>query len=86
MNQELILVLFLGSMIEDDEALRRTRANFDETIQSEKLCLDQEHFPGKAVQQDYHMPDVITVRVQTGKCCFKMCINIYNCALISICY
>uniref|UniRef100_A0A8C0C2M0 IQ motif and ubiquitin domain containing n=1 Tax=Buteo japonicus TaxID=224669 RepID=A0A8C0C2M0_9AVES len=67
MNQELILVLFLGSMIEDDEALRRTRANFDETIQSEKLCLDQEHFPGKAVQQDYHMPDVITVRVQTGK-------------------
>ncbi|XP_069658113.1 IQ motif and ubiquitin-like domain-containing protein isoform X3 [Haliaeetus albicilla] len=60
-----------GSMIEDDEALRRTRANFDETIQSEKLCLDQEHFPGKAVQQDYHMPDVITVRVQTDSDSFQ---------------
>ncbi|XP_054029756.1 IQ and ubiquitin-like domain-containing protein [Dryobates pubescens] len=53
-----------GSMIEDAEALKRARANSDETIQSEKLYLDQEAFPGKAVQQDYHMPDVITVRVQ----------------------
>ncbi|KAM7127675.1 IQ motif and ubiquitin-like domain-containing protein isoform 2-T3 [Ciconia maguari] len=60
-----------GSMTENDEALRRTRANFDETIQSEKLCLDQEHFPGKAVQQDYHMPDVITVRVQTDSDSFQ---------------
>ncbi|XP_052646438.1 IQ and ubiquitin-like domain-containing protein isoform X4 [Harpia harpyja] len=60
-----------GSMIEDDEALRRTRTNFDETIQSEKLCLDPEHFPGKAVQQDYHMPDVITVRVQTDSDAFQ---------------
>lgn len=64
------MVLFLGSMIEDDETLRSTRANFDETIQSEELRLDQERSPGKAVQQDYHMPDVITVRVQTGKCWF----------------
>ncbi|XP_076185980.1 IQ motif and ubiquitin-like domain-containing protein isoform X4 [Aptenodytes patagonicus] len=60
-----------GSMIEDDEALRSTRANFDETIQSEELCFDQEHFPGKAVQQDYHMPDVITVRVQTDSDSFQ---------------
>ncbi|KAM9292682.1 IQ motif and ubiquitin-like domain-containing protein [Morus bassanus] len=60
-----------GSMIEDGEALRRTRANFDETIQSEKLCPDEEHFPGKAVQQDYHMPDVITVRVQTDSDSFQ---------------
>ncbi|XP_075349315.1 IQ motif and ubiquitin-like domain-containing protein isoform X2 [Mycteria americana] len=60
-----------GGMTENDEALRRTRANFDKTIQSEKLCLDQEHFPGKAVQQDYHMPDVITVRVQTDSDSFQ---------------
>ncbi|KAM9633983.1 IQ motif and ubiquitin-like domain-containing protein isoform 2-T4 [Morphnus guianensis] len=60
-----------GSMIEDDEALRRTRTNFDETIQFEKLCVDQEHFPGKAVQRDYHMPDVITVRVQTDSDSFQ---------------
>ncbi|XP_050763898.1 IQ and ubiquitin-like domain-containing protein [Gymnogyps californianus] len=60
-----------GSMIEDDEALRRTRPNFNETIQSEKLHLDQGHFPGTAVQQDYHMPDVITVRIQTDSDSFQ---------------
>uniref|UniRef100_A0A8C0F149 IQ motif and ubiquitin domain containing n=1 Tax=Bubo bubo TaxID=30461 RepID=A0A8C0F149_BUBBB len=60
-----------GSMIEDDEALRRTKADFDETIQSEKLCLDQKYFPGKAVQQDYHMPDVVTVRVQRDSDSFQ---------------
>nr|XP_009933517.1 PREDICTED: IQ and ubiquitin-like domain-containing protein [Opisthocomus hoazin] len=60
-----------GSMVKDDEALRRTRANFDETIQSEKLCLYGEHFHGKAIQQDYHMPDGITVRVQTDSDSFR---------------
>ncbi|XP_068020334.1 IQ motif and ubiquitin-like domain-containing protein isoform X2 [Melanerpes formicivorus] len=60
-----------GSMIEDAEALRRARADSDETIQSEKLYLDQEDFPGKAVQQDYHMPDVITVRVQRDSASFQ---------------
>ncbi|KAM6302037.1 IQ motif and ubiquitin-like domain-containing protein [Podargus strigoides] len=60
-----------GSMIEDNEALGRTRANFDETIQSEKLSLHEERFPVQAVQQDYHMPDVITVRVQTDSDSFQ---------------
>ncbi|XP_030334142.1 IQ and ubiquitin-like domain-containing protein isoform X1 [Strigops habroptila] len=60
-----------GSMIEDNETPGRTRANLDETDQSEKLCLDQEHFPGKAVQQDYHMPDVITIRVQADSDSFQ---------------
>ncbi|XP_048793897.1 IQ and ubiquitin-like domain-containing protein isoform X1 [Lagopus muta] len=41
-----------------------SRAEFHETTQSEKLCLDLELLPSKAAQQDYHMPDVITVRVQ----------------------
>lgn len=45
-------------------------ATFHETIQCEKLHLDLGHFPRKAVQQGYRMPDVITVRVQTGKWCF----------------
>lgn len=44
-----------------------SRAEFHETIQSEKLCLDLELLPSKAAQQGYHMPDVITVRVQMGK-------------------
>ncbi|XP_037244809.1 IQ and ubiquitin-like domain-containing protein [Falco rusticolus] len=60
-----------GNMIEDNETLRRTRANFDETILSEQLYLDQECFPGKAVQQDYHMPDALTVRVQTDTDSFR---------------
>ncbi|XP_071659468.1 IQ motif and ubiquitin-like domain-containing protein [Patagioenas fasciata] len=60
-----------GSVIEDNETLRSATANLDETIQPEKLCLDQEHFPGKAVQEDYHMPDVITVRVQTDSDSFQ---------------
>ncbi|XP_061323574.1 IQ and ubiquitin-like domain-containing protein isoform X3 [Pezoporus flaviventris] len=60
-----------GTMIGDNENPGRTRANIDETIQSEKLCLDQEHSPGKAVQQDYCMPDVVTVRIQTDSDSFQ---------------
>lgn len=52
---------------------RKIGPNSDETVQSE----DQEHFPGEVIQQDYHMPDVLTVRVQTGKCCFCRFINTY---------
>ncbi|XP_009561881.2 IQ and ubiquitin-like domain-containing protein isoform X1 [Cuculus canorus] len=60
-----------GNTVEDNETLRRARANFVETVQAEKSCLGQEHFPGKAVQQDYHMPEVITVRVQTDSDSFQ---------------
>ncbi|XP_062465680.1 IQ and ubiquitin-like domain-containing protein isoform X3 [Pezoporus occidentalis] len=60
-----------GTMIGDNENPGRTRANLDETIQSEKLHLDQEHSPGKAVQQDYCMPDVVTVRIQTDSDSFQ---------------
>lgn len=62
--------IFLGSIIEDNKTLMWSVATFHETIQCEKLHLDLGHFPRKAVQQDYCMPDVITVRVQTGKWCF----------------
>ncbi|XP_042671971.1 IQ and ubiquitin-like domain-containing protein [Centrocercus urophasianus] len=50
-----------GSII---QTVMWSRAEFHETTQSEKLCLDLELLPSKAAQQDYHMPDVITVRVQ----------------------
>ncbi|XP_048156369.1 IQ and ubiquitin-like domain-containing protein isoform X1 [Corvus hawaiiensis] len=52
-----------ASMIEDNETLRKT----DETVQSENL----ERFPREVIQQDYHMPDVITVRVQTDSDSFQ---------------
>ncbi|XP_064512210.1 IQ motif and ubiquitin-like domain-containing protein isoform X3 [Pseudopipra pipra] len=55
------------SMTEDNETIRRTGPNFEKTMQSE----NQEHFPGKVVQQNYHMPDVITVRVQTDSDSFQ---------------
>ncbi|KAM6384161.1 IQ motif and ubiquitin-like domain-containing protein isoform 5-T8 [Alca torda] len=60
-----------GSMIEDNETSRRIRANFEDAIPSVKLYLDQEYFPAKAVRQDYDMPDVITVRVQTDSDSFQ---------------
>ncbi|XP_050180331.1 IQ and ubiquitin-like domain-containing protein isoform X2 [Myiozetetes cayanensis] len=55
------------SMIEDNETLRRTGPNFEKTVQSE----NQQHFPGQGIRQDYHMPDVITVRVQTDSDSFQ---------------
>lgn len=51
-----------GSVIEGTQTVMWSRAEFHETTQSEKLCL--EVLPSKAAQQDYHMPDVIAVRVQ----------------------
>lgn len=51
-----------GSIIEGTQTVMWSRAEFHETTQSEKLCL--EVLPSKAAQQDYHMPDVIAVRVQ----------------------
>lgn len=53
-----------GSIIEGTQTVMWSRAEFHETTQSEKLCL--EVLPSKAAQQDYHMPDVIAVRVQMG--------------------
>ncbi|XP_067171517.1 IQ motif and ubiquitin-like domain-containing protein [Apteryx mantelli] len=54
--------------LSDDTAsttVTETGAESPEAIQSEVLCLDPEHFSRKAIQQEYHMPGVITVRVQT---------------------
>ncbi|RMC10208.1 hypothetical protein DUI87_13009 [Hirundo rustica rustica] len=55
------------SLIEDNESLWNTGPNFEETVQSE----NKECFPGEVTQQDYHMPDVITVRVPTGSDSFQ---------------
>ncbi|XP_021240471.1 IQ and ubiquitin-like domain-containing protein isoform X3 [Numida meleagris] len=53
-----------GSIIESTQTVTWSWAEFHETIQCEKLCLDLGVLPSKAAQQGYHMPDVITVRVQ----------------------
>ncbi|XP_068788113.1 IQ motif and ubiquitin-like domain-containing protein isoform X3 [Struthio camelus] len=60
-----------GSVIEDKANLAGTGAKSPETIQSEVLCLGPEHLSRKAMQQEYHMPDVITVRIQTDSDSFQ---------------
>lgn len=50
-----------ASMIKDNGTSRKTWPNFE----------NEEHFPGEVTQQDYHMPDVITVRVETGSDSFQ---------------
>ncbi|XP_065599578.1 IQ motif and ubiquitin-like domain-containing protein isoform X2 [Cyrtonyx montezumae] len=54
-----------GSIIESTQTVMWGRDELNEAIQTEKLCLDLELLPVKAARQDYRMPDVITVRVQT---------------------
>ncbi|KAL9853445.1 IQ motif and ubiquitin-like domain-containing protein isoform 2-T5 [Geothlypis trichas] len=49
------------SMIQDNGTPRNTWPNFE----------NQECLPGEVIQQDYHMPDVITVRVETGSNSFQ---------------
>ncbi|XP_058661058.1 IQ and ubiquitin-like domain-containing protein [Ammospiza nelsoni] len=49
------------SMIKDNGTSWKTWPNFE----------NQECFPGEVIQQDYHMPDVLTVRVETGSDSFQ---------------
>ncbi|XP_005519284.1 PREDICTED: IQ and ubiquitin-like domain-containing protein [Pseudopodoces humilis] len=49
-----------ASTTEDNETVRKSGSNFDGTVQPE----NQGGFPEKVIQQDYCMPDVITVRVE----------------------
>ncbi|XP_062457638.1 IQ and ubiquitin-like domain-containing protein isoform X2 [Rhea pennata] len=71
MSQNLVLTedtasaTVTGSVIEGNENATGTGTKSPETIQSGVLCLDPDHFFRKAIQQEYHMPDVITVKVQT---------------------
>ncbi|XP_071597116.1 IQ motif and ubiquitin-like domain-containing protein [Heliangelus exortis] len=71
LEQNIVYPIQQENLIEDNETLEKTRAGFDETVRSEEKHLDQEHFPGEAVQKDYHMPDVITVRVETDSDSFQ---------------
>ncbi|XP_015484663.1 IQ and ubiquitin-like domain-containing protein isoform X2 [Parus major] len=56
-----------ASMTEDNETVRKSGSNFDGTVQPE----NQGGFPEKVIQQDYRMPDVVTVRVETGSDSFQ---------------
>lgn len=65
----LILIVFLGRIVENYETLWNLGVQPNGTIQFDMYSLDGENFPLDAYKllQEYYMPDVITVQVQTGK-------------------
>ncbi|KAM8974338.1 IQ motif and ubiquitin-like domain-containing protein [Pelodytes ibericus] len=68
-----IQILFEGHVVEDQETLLDLGVTPHGTIQLEMLSLDPENYPMKTMklQHEYSMPDVITVRVQTGEETFQ---------------
>ncbi len=60
--------LFLEKGLEDDQTLMDIGVQPHGMVQFEMSSLDPENYPMRPVkpQQEYNMPDVITVRVQTG--------------------
>lgn len=60
--------LFLDKSVDDDQTLIDIGVQPHGMIQFEMSSLDPENYPMRPVkpQQEYNMPDVITVRVQTG--------------------
>ncbi|XP_006122704.2 IQ motif and ubiquitin-like domain-containing protein isoform X1 [Pelodiscus sinensis] len=71
--QDVLQVVFQGRLIEDGETLMHIGVRPHGTIQIEMFSLDPEQYPIKTIklQQDYNMPDVITVRVQTDSDTFQ---------------
>nr|XP_042699933.1 IQ and ubiquitin-like domain-containing protein isoform X4 [Chrysemys picta bellii] len=71
--KDVLQVGFQGRLIEDSETLMDIGVRPHGTIQIEMFSLDSEQYPIKAIklQQDYNMPDVITVRVQTDSDTFQ---------------
>ncbi|XP_007420415.2 IQ and ubiquitin-like domain-containing protein [Python bivittatus] len=59
--------MLLGRIIENYETLWSLGVQPNGTIQFDMLSLDEENFPIKAYKllQEFYMPDIITVRVQT---------------------
>ncbi|CAH2278169.1 IQ and ubiquitin-like domain-containing [Pelobates cultripes] len=66
--ETVIRITFEGRVVEDVETLMGLGVIPHGTIQLEIMSLDPENHPLKAMklQQEYSMPDVITVRVPTG--------------------
>lgn len=58
----------LEKSVDDDQTLMDIGVQPHGTIQFEMSSLDPENYPIRPVKplQEYNMPDVITVRVQTG--------------------
>ncbi|XP_077194470.1 IQ motif and ubiquitin-like domain-containing protein [Paroedura picta] len=65
--QDVLQFMLVGRILENSETLQDLGAKCHGTIQFDMFSLDEEHFPVKASKllQEYYMPDVITVKVQT---------------------
>nr|XP_033813944.1 IQ and ubiquitin-like domain-containing protein [Geotrypetes seraphini] len=68
-----ILIMFEGREVNDMETLLDLGVRPHGTIQLELLSVDSKNYPIKPIQllQDYNMPDVIMVRVQTDAGTFQ---------------
>ncbi|XP_077117174.1 IQ motif and ubiquitin-like domain-containing protein [Ranitomeya variabilis] len=66
--EAVIRIMFEGRIVEDGETLVDLGIRPHGMIQLDMQSMDPENYPIKAVklQHEYSMPDVITVRVQTG--------------------
>ncbi|XP_013927310.1 PREDICTED: IQ and ubiquitin-like domain-containing protein [Thamnophis sirtalis] len=76
---DILQIRLLGRLIENYETLWNLGVQPNGTIQFDMYSLDNENFPLKAYKllQEYYMPDVITVRVQTEPDTFQdVCIEI----------
>nr|DBA31248.1 TPA: hypothetical protein GDO54_007125 [Pyxicephalus adspersus] len=71
--ERVIQITFEGRTVEDQETLVDLGITPHGTIQLDMHSTDPENFPIKAMtfQHEYSMPDVITVRVQTGEDAFQ---------------
>ncbi|XP_043944700.1 IQ and ubiquitin-like domain-containing protein [Protopterus annectens] len=71
--EHVIQIMFNGKMVDDSETLLRLGVRPHGTIQLEMSSTDPENYPIKSLklQQEYNMPDVITVRVQTDAGTFQ---------------
>ncbi|XP_018413236.1 PREDICTED: IQ and ubiquitin-like domain-containing protein [Nanorana parkeri] len=67
--ETVIRIMFEGQTVEDHETLVDLGITPHGTIQLDMQSMDPENYPIKAMkfQHEYSMPDVITVRVQTGE-------------------
>ncbi|XP_060100803.1 LOW QUALITY PROTEIN: IQ and ubiquitin-like domain-containing protein [Heteronotia binoei] len=71
--QDVLQFILLGRIMEDSETLQDLAAKCHGTAQFDMFSLDEERFPIKASKllQEYYMPDVITVNVQTDADTFQ---------------
>lgn len=90
MYHYVFLLYDLGDVVEDSKTLMDLGVRPHGTIQLEMSSTDPQNYPIKPIkpQQEYNMPDVITVRVQKGtlKCSYINYLSVIVCVAYLISY